>query len=125
MRIIRYLKNCKVAVLLIVCLLVVQAFTDLALPHYTSDIVDVGIQQSGVEHAATDEMTAKTHDEIAMMLPVDDEQTFRDAYTETDDGTYKLNDQGKKEQEELDRMVALPLVAIHYSSRSPTSTSTR
>ena len=119
MRIIRYLKNCKVAVLLIVCLLVVQAFTDLALPHYTSDIVDVGIQQSGVEHAATDEMTAKTHDEIAMMLPVDDEQTFRDAYTETDDGTYKLNDQGKKEQEELDRMVALPLVAIHYSSQIP------
>ena len=119
MRIIRYLKNCKVAVLLIVCLLVVQAFTDLALPHYTSDIVDVGIQQSGVEHAATDEMTAKPHDEIAMMLPVDDEQTFRDAYTETDDGTYKLNDQGKKEQEELDRMVALPLVAIHYSSQIP------
>lgn len=119
MRINRYLKNCKVAVLLIVCLLVVQAFTDLALPHYTSDIVDVGIQQSGVEHAATDEMTAKTHDEIAMMLPVDDEQTFRDAYTETDDGTYKLNDQGKKEQEELDRMVALPLVAIHYSSQIP------
>ena len=119
MRIIRYLKNCKVAVLLIVCLLVVQAFTDLALPHYTSDIVDVGIQQSGVEHAATDEMTPKTHDEIAMMLPVDDEQTFRDAYTETDDGTYKLNDQGKKEQEELDRMVALPLVAIHYSSQIP------
>ena len=119
MRIIRYLKNCKVAVLLIVCLLVVQAFTDLALPHYTSDIVDVGIQQSGVEHAATDEMTAKTHDELAMMLPVDDEQTFRDAYTETDDGTYKLNDQGKKEQEELDRMVALPLVAIHYSSQIP------
>ena len=119
MRIIRYLKNCKVAVLLIVCLLVVQAFTDLALPHYTSEIVDVGIQQSGVEHAATDEMTAKTHDEIAMMLPVDDEQTFRDAYTETDDGTYKLNDQGKKEQEELDRMVALPLVAIHYSSQIP------
>lgn len=119
MRIIRYLKNCKVAVLLIVCLLVVQAFTDLALPHYTSDIVDVGIQQSGVEHAATDEMTAKTHGEIAMMLPVDDEQTFRDAYTETDDGTYKLNDQGKKEQEELDRMVALPLVAIHYSSQIP------
>ena len=119
MRIIRYLKNCKVAVLLIVCLLVVQAFTDLALPHYTSDIVDVGIQQSGVEHAATDEMTAKTHDAIAMMLPVDDEQTFRDAYTETDDGTYKLNDQGKKEQEELDRMVALPLVAIHYSSQIP------
>ena len=119
MRIIRYLKNCKIAVVLIVCLLVVQAFTDLALPNYTSQIVDVGIQQSGVEHAATDEMTAKTHDEIAMMLPENDEQTFRDAYTESDSGTYTLNDQGKKEQEELDRMVAMPLVAIHYASQIP------
>ena len=119
MRIIRYLKNCKIAVVLIVCLLIVQAFTDLALPNYTSQIVDVGIQQSGVEHAATDEMTAKTHDEIAMMLPENDEQTFRDAYTESDSGTYTLNDQGKKEQEELDRMVAMPLVAIHYASQIP------
>ncbi|BAK44389.1 ABC transporter ATP-binding protein [Eggerthella sp. YY7918] len=119
MRIIRYLKHSKVAVLLIVVLLVVQAFTDLALPNYTSQIVDVGIQQSGVEHAATDEMTAQTHDEIAMMLPVQDEQTFRDAYDETPEGTYKLNDQGKKEIDELDRMVAMPLVAIHYASQIP------
>ena len=119
MRIVRYLKNSKLAVLLIVCLLIVQAATDLALPNYTSQIVDVGIQQSGVEHAATDEMTAKTHDLIAMMLPAQDEQTFRDAYTETDGGTYKLNDQGKKEISELDRMVAMPLVAIHYSHQIP------
>ena len=119
MRIIRYLKNCKLAVLLIVCLLVVQAATDLALPNYTSQIVDVGIQQSGVEHAATDEMSAKTHDEVAMMLPADDEQTFLDAYDETDGGTYKLNDQGKKEIDELDRMVSMPLVAIHYASQIP------
>ena len=119
MRIIRYLKNCKIAVALIVLLLVVQAFTDLSLPNYTSQIVDVGIQQSGVEDAATDEMTAQTFDRVAMMLPEDDEQTFRDAYTETDQGTYKLNDQGKKERQELDRMVAMPLVAIHYSHQIP------
>ncbi len=119
MRIIRYLKNAKVAVLLIVLLLVVQAFTDLSLPRYTSEIVDVGIQQSGVEHAATDEMTAKTHDEIAMMLPASDEQTFRDSYAETDSGTYKLNEQGKKNIDELDRMVSMPLVAIHYAQQIP------
>ncbi|RDB61264.1 ABC transporter ATP-binding protein [Gordonibacter sp. 28C] len=119
MRIVRYLKNSKIAVLLIVCLLIVQAFTDLSLPNYTSKIVDVGIQQSGVEHAATDEMTAKTHDLVAMMLPEQDEQTFRDAYTETGDGTYKLDDEGKKEIDELDRMVAMPLVAIHYSQQIP------
>ena len=119
MRIVRYLKNSKIAVALIVCLLIVQAFTDLALPNYTSQIVDVGIQQSGVEHAATEEMTARTHDLVAMMLPEGDEKTFEAAYGETDQGTYKLNAQGEREQAELDRMVSLPLVAIHYSHQIP------
>ena len=119
MRIVRYLKNSKIAVALIVCLLIVQAFTDLALPNYTSQIVDVGIQQSGVEHAATEEMTARTHDLVAMMLPEGDEKTFEAAYDETDQGTYKLNAQGEREQAELDRMVSLPLVAIHYSHQIP------
>ncbi|MCQ4847676.1 ABC transporter ATP-binding protein/permease [Gordonibacter pamelaeae] len=119
MRIVRYLKNSKIAVALIVCLLIVQAFTDLALPNYTSQIVDVGIQQSGVEHAATEEMTARTHDLVAMMLPEGDEKMFEAAYDETDQGTYKLNAQGEREQAELDRMVSLPLVAIHYSHQIP------
>ena len=119
MRIIRYLKDCKLAVALVVCLLVAQAAADLALPSYTSKIVDVGIQQSGVEHVAVDEMTARTHDLVAMMLPEGDEQTFRDAYDETPEGTYRLNEQGRKEVDALDRMMALPLVAVHYSERAP------
>lgn len=119
MRIIRYLKNCKLAVALIVCLLVVQAATDLALPNYTSQIVDVGIQQSGVEHAATEEMTAKTHDAVAMLLPENDEQVFRAAYDQTEQGTYKLNDQGRREMDALDKMVSVPLVIAHYADKIP------
>ncbi|OUO90852.1 ABC transporter [Gordonibacter sp. An230] len=119
MRIIRYLKDCKLAVALVVCLLVVQAATDLALPNYTSKIVDVGIQQSGVEHAAVDEMSTRTHDLVAMMLPEADERTFRDAYDETPEGTYRLNDQGRKEVDALDAMMALPLVAVHFSQQVP------
>ena len=44
MRIAKNLAHHKIAVLLIVVLLAVQAFCDLSLPRYTSDIVDVGIQ---------------------------------------------------------------------------------
>lgn len=44
-RLLGYLKQCKKSVLAIIVLLVVQAYCDLALPQYTSDIVDVGIQQ--------------------------------------------------------------------------------
>ena len=47
MRIIRYPKGHIGALVLIVALLVIQAFADLSLPRYTSDLVDVGIQQGG------------------------------------------------------------------------------
>ncbi|MEG0016487.1 MAG: ABC transporter ATP-binding protein, partial [Gordonibacter sp.] len=46
-------------------------------------------------------------------------QTFRDAYTETDAGTYKLNAQGENEQAALDGMAAMPLVAIHNAQQIP------
>ncbi|MFR3272969.1 MAG: hypothetical protein ACLTQI_03545 [Slackia sp.] len=49
MRIIRYLKGHIGALVLIIALLVVQAFADLSLPRYTSDLVDVGIQQGGID----------------------------------------------------------------------------
>ena len=53
MRLIKNFANHKIAVVIVVVLLAVQAFCDLSLPNYTSDIVDVGIQQSGVEHACS------------------------------------------------------------------------
>ena len=55
-RLLSYLKQCKKSVLAIVLLLIVQAYCDLALPQYTSDIVDVGIQQGGITYAAPEWM---------------------------------------------------------------------
>ena len=51
---------------LIVALLIVQAFCDLALPQYTSDIVDVGIQQGGVETAALEEIRGESFEKLLM-----------------------------------------------------------
>lgn len=50
--IIKYLKRFTGIILLIIVLLIIQALTDLALPQYTSDIVDIGIQQSGIKEIA-------------------------------------------------------------------------
>ena len=50
-QIFKYLAEHKGAVVMIILLLVVQAYCDLSLPSYTSDIVDVGIEQGGIEHA--------------------------------------------------------------------------
>lgn len=119
MRIVRYLKMAPVAVLLILCLLVVQAFTDLSLPRYTSDIVDVGIQQSGIEHAAVDKMTAETFEAVCMMASEDDEATLRAAYEQGDDGAYHLTAEGASDREALDKIVEMPLVAVHYADQVP------
>ena len=116
MRIIRYLKNAKLAMVIIVVLLVVQAFTDLALPHYTSNIVDVGIQQSGIEHAATDVMSADTFEAACMMATDADEELLRASYDAGDDGLYHLNDAGRAQIDALDAALELPLVAVHYGN---------
>lgn len=86
MRIIQYLKSSKVAVLLITLLLIVQAFADLSLPRYTSDLVDVGIQQGGIEHASPDEMSADTFNYICMLADEDTEQLIRDSYEQNTAG---------------------------------------
>lgn len=116
MRIVRYLKQCWVAALTIVALLILQAFCDLSLPRYTSDIVDVGIQQSGIEHAATDEMSRTTFEAVAMMASPDDEAALRSAYVwDESSSTYKLTDEGRDTIEVLDTIVAFPLAVTHYA----------
>ena len=118
MRIISYLKNSLGAVAIIVVLLIVQAATDLSLPHYTSNIVDVGIQQSGIEHAATDAMSAETFDALCMLCADEDESTLRAAYSLCDDGLYHLSDAARKDLDALDDVVAFPLVAVHYAEQA-------
>ena len=119
MRIIKNLAQHKVAVLLIVVLLCVQAACDLALPNYTSDIVDVGIQQQGVEDVAATQLSERTYGLVAMMLPEDDEQTFVDAYAQNADGTYDLTDAGYENRAVLDDAMALPLTVVHYADQIP------
>ena len=119
MRIAKNLAHHKIAVLLIVVLLAVQAFCDLSLPRYTSDIVDVGIQQSGVEHASASQLSARTHDLVEMMLPESDVQLFAEAYDETAGGDYTLTEVGYDQREDLDEAMALPLSVVHYADQIP------
>ena len=120
MKIIQYLKSSKVAVILITLLLIVQAFADLSLPRYTSDLVDVGIQQGGIEHASPNEMSVDTFNYLCMLADNDAEQLICDSYAlegsdKDDSGRYVLTDQGKKNQSDLDSAIALPLVLVHMS----------
>ena len=118
MRLIKNFANHKIAVAIVVVLLAVQAFCDLSLPNYTSDIVDVGIQQSGVEHASTDVLTERTHDLVAIMESEQNESLFADSYAQQSDGTYELTDFGREHRAELDDAISMPLVAVHYADQT-------
>ena len=118
MRLIKNFANHKIAVVIVVVLLAVQAFCDLSLPNYTSDIVDVGIQQSGVEHASTDALTERTHDLVAIMESEQNESLFADSYSQRSDGTYELTDFGREHRAELDDAMSMPLVAVHYADQT-------
>lgn len=117
MRIIKNLAQHKLVVLLIVVLLCVQAACDLALPNYTSDIVDTGIQQQGVQDVAAEQLTGRTHDLVAMMLPESEEQMFADAYAQNEDGTYSLMESGKRDRAALDEAMALPMTVTCYADQ--------
>lgn len=114
MNLIGYYRNHKVAVAIVFILLVVQAFSDLALPSFTSQIVDVGIQQSGVESVAVDRMTAQTLDQACEMSSSADAELIRRSYSLDSDGrSYALNDYGCAHREQLEELLAAPLVAVH------------
>lgn len=117
MRIIKNLAQHKLVVLMIVVLLCVQAACDLALPNYTSDIVDTGIQQQGVQDVAAEQLTGRTHDLVAMMLPEPEEQMFADAYAQSEDGTYSLTESDKRDRAALDDAMALPMTVTCYADQ--------
>ena len=74
------------AMIAIVLILVVQAYCDLSLPAYTSDIVNVGIQQGGIEDEVPRQIATEEMEKLLLFVSEDDQQTVMDAYTE--DNTY-------------------------------------
>lgn len=76
------------AMIAIVLILVVQAYCDLSLPAYTSDIVNVGIQQGGIEDEVPRQIATEEMEKLLLFVSEDDQQTVMDAYTE-DNSSYK------------------------------------
>ena len=76
------------AMIAILLILVLQAYCDLSLPAYTSDIVNVGIQQGGIEDDVPRQIATEEMEKLLLFVSEDDQQTVMDAYTE-DNTSYK------------------------------------
>ena len=110
LKMLKYMKKSIGWILLIVVLLFVQAYSDLALPEYTSRIVDTGIQQKGIPDAVPDKIRETTLNELTALMDADDAPQVSDAYTEAEDGVCQLKDVSTSEREELNDSLGMAMM---------------
>ena len=99
-------------IILIVLLLMVQAYCDLALPQYTSDIIDVGIQNGGVEHITPEKITSKEFKEAQIFMNDDEKELWQSAYAKDGD-VYHLNITDEKKLDEIDDKLLTSIVLTY------------
>ena len=91
---------------MILLLLFVQAFCDLSLPDYTSDIINVGIQQKGIEDGVPEKLREESADKLFLFMDQEDREQVQEDYTLTD-GMYELKDISSEEREELNSILGV------------------
>lgn len=124
----KFLRPYGGAVLAILCVLVVQAYCDLSLPTYTSDIVNIGIQQKGIEEKIPYEISGEDLERLLMFVPGDEQETVRDAYEESE-GSYeydgivlKLKEEIKNDDErvqKLSEILSIPMLLCIGMENAP------
>ena len=106
----QFLKPYAPRVLLILCVLVVQAYCDLSLPTYTSNLVNVGIQQSGIDEEIPENISEEEMNRLLLFVSEDDRQDIQDAYEKSsesfdyDGEVLTLKDSVKSDNEKLDAL---------------------
>lgn len=103
------------SVIIILTLLVVQAMCDLALPSYTSDIIDVGIQNSGVEHVVPEKITEEEMQTAQFIMTDDEADVWKNLYKEKD-GYYELKDLSEEKLDKADDELTVPLIMNYQMS---------
>ena len=111
-------------IILIFVFLIAQAYCDLALPAYTSDIIDVGIQDHGIEHILPEEITSEDYQMSQTFMLSDEKEKFTDCYeaqdaSNSDDSVakYKLTADSDT-LDKLDEDLLVPLVMSYQAFQS-------
>ncbi len=133
LKILKNLKESWTAVIAIIILLCIQAGADLKLPDFTSQIVNVGIQQSGIENAAPEVIRKSTLDNLQYFT--DDYETILENYEIVEkneknikeypllesEEIYKLKNISKSELENLNNIISKPLMTLSVMSNEETA----
>lgn len=111
----RFLKPYATSICAIIAVLVLQAYCDLSLPAYTSDIVNVGIQQGGIDSSIPEEIRKEDMEKLFLFVTKEDQETVKESYRESGD-RYVLKEDMKKDSaksEELTEILGKPMLLVY------------
>ena len=122
LKLMKYLKKSVGSIVLIIGLLFLQAYCDLSLPDYTSKIINVGIQQKGIEDGVPEKIRESSLENLQLFMSQEDKTEISNAYKQ-EDGIYVLHDDiTKEERENLNEIFCKPMLMLSgFSSDSEES----
>lgn len=103
------------SIIIILLLLFVQAWCDLSLPAYTSDIIDVGILNNGVEHVVPEAITAEEFETAKLLMTEEEIQSWESCF-EADGDIYRRSVEDEETLNELDEKLVLPIIMNYQMS---------
>ena len=106
-----YMKERWHYIVMIILLLFAQAFCDLSLPDYTSKIVNVGIQQKGIEDGVPETLRKESMEQVCLFIDEKDAKKVKDFYKEDGD-VYRLKDVTEEEREDLNQILGIPEMVV-------------
>ncbi len=107
----KYLKRSAGYIVLIIALLF-QAYCDCLSPNYTSNIINVGIQQNGIEDSVPEKIRKTSMDSLKLFMEEDDAKTVDGFYEEEGDDLVLKDKISKEDREELNDIFGKPMVIV-------------
>lgn len=109
-KLLQFLKPYATTIAVIFCVLIVQAYCDLSLPSYTSDIVNVGIQQGGIDETIPDAVSERTMEQLMLLMREEDAELVKEGYSLKTEHTgysyegavYELKESVRKDEEQME-----------------------
>ena len=111
-KLMKYLKRSAGYIVLIIALLFLQAYCDLSLPNYTSNIINVGIQQNGIEDSVPEKIRKTSMDSLKLFMEEDDAKTVDGFYEEEGDDLVLKDKISKEDREELNDIFGKPMMIV-------------
>ena len=115
-KLMKYLKRSAGYIVLIIALLFLQAYCDLSLPDYTSKIINVGIQQNGIEDSVPEKIRKTSMDNLKLFMDEADVKTVDKFYEEDGDNLVLKDKVSEEDRDKLNDIFGKPMVIGNQSS---------